>query len=58
MGSNNTGDSSDGTYSMTINGCLLHRVDGIIAQENGHEKFAEPYTLDPDFVTNLHIELL
>ncbi|ODV70572.1 uncharacterized protein CYBJADRAFT_175959 [Cyberlindnera jadinii NRRL Y-1542] len=33
-----TGDSRGRAYSMTINGCLLHRVEGVIAQENGQEK--------------------
>ena len=47
-----TGDSRGRAYSMTINGCLLHRVEGVIAQENGQEKFAEIYTLDSDFATN------
>ncbi|CEP24789.1 unnamed protein product [Cyberlindnera jadinii] len=51
-----TGDSRGRVYSMTINGRLLHQVDGMIAQENGQEKFAEIYTLDSDFATNPHIE--
>ena len=37
LGSNSTGDSRDGTYSMTTNGRLFHRVDGLIAQEDGQE---------------------
>ncbi|ODV70581.1 uncharacterized protein CYBJADRAFT_175946 [Cyberlindnera jadinii NRRL Y-1542] len=53
-----TGDSRGRAYSMTINGCLFHRVEGMIAQENGQEKFAEIYTLDSDFATNPHIESL
>ncbi|CEP24087.1 unnamed protein product [Cyberlindnera jadinii] len=43
---------------MAINRRLLHRVYGLIAQENGQEKFAELYTLDPDSATNRHLELL
>ncbi|CEP22321.1 unnamed protein product [Cyberlindnera jadinii] len=58
LGSNSTGDSRGGTYSMTINGRLFHRMNGMIAQENGQEKFAEIYTLDPGLATNRHLELL
>ena len=58
LGSKNTGDSRGGTYSMAINRRLLHKVDGLIAQENGQEKFAEIYTLDPGLATNRHLELL
>ena len=43
---------------MAINRRLLHKVDGLIAQENGQEKFAEIYTLDPGLATNRHLELL
>ena len=43
---------------MTINGCLFHRVDGMIAQENGQEKLEEIYTLGPGLATNRHLELL
>ncbi|CEP21774.1 unnamed protein product [Cyberlindnera jadinii] len=58
LGSKSTGDSRCGTYSMTIYRRLFHRVDGMIAQENGQEKFAENYTLDPGLTTNHHLELL
>ena len=43
---------------MTIDWRLLHRVDGMIAQENGQENFSEIYTLDPGLATNRHFESL
>ncbi|CEP21950.1 hypothetical protein BN1211_2175 [Cyberlindnera jadinii] len=52
------GDPRGETYSMTINGRLFHRFDGIIAQENGQEKLEEINTLYSDFATNGHVELL
>ena len=52
------GDPRGETYSMTINGRLFHRFDGITAQENGQEKLEEINTLDSDFATNGHVELL
>ncbi|ODV71307.1 uncharacterized protein CYBJADRAFT_175239 [Cyberlindnera jadinii NRRL Y-1542] len=58
LSSTNTGESGGETHSMSINGCLFHRVDGMIAQENGQEKFAEIYTLDPGLATNRHVKLL
>ena len=58
LGSKSTGDSRGGTYSMTIYRRLFHRADGMIAQENGQEKSAENYTLDPGLTTNDHLELL
>ena len=58
LGSNSTGDSWGGTYSMTNNDRLFHRVDGLIAQENGEEKLAETHTLNPGLATNLHFELI
>ena len=58
MGSNSTGDSRGGAYLITINGRSFHRVDGKIAQENGQEKFAEIYTIDPGLATNRQIESL
>ena len=53
-----TRDSKGITYSTTINGRLFYRVDGMIAQENGQEKFAEAYMLDPGLATNRSLELL
>ena len=43
---------------MTNNDRLFHRVDGLIAQENGEEKLAETHTLNPGLATNLHFELI
>ena len=43
---------------MISNGRLFHRVDGLIAQENGEEKLAETHTLNPGLATNLHFELI
>ena len=43
---------------MTINGRLFHRIDGLIAQENGQEKLEETHTLDQGLATNLHFELI
>ncbi|ODV70602.1 uncharacterized protein CYBJADRAFT_170130 [Cyberlindnera jadinii NRRL Y-1542] len=43
---------------MTIKGRLFHRIDGLIAQENGQEKLKGIYTLTPGLATNLHLELI
>lgn len=43
---------------MTCLDELSHKVGSMIAQENGQEKFAEIYTLDPGLATNRHLELL
>ncbi|ODV74426.1 uncharacterized protein CYBJADRAFT_73366 [Cyberlindnera jadinii NRRL Y-1542] len=43
---------------MTTNGSLFHRVDGLIAQEDGQEKVVEISTLAPGLAPNCHLELL
>ena len=43
---------------MTINSRLFHRVDGMIAHENGKEKLEETHTLDPGLAINRHLGLL
>ncbi|ODV70574.1 uncharacterized protein CYBJADRAFT_175954 [Cyberlindnera jadinii NRRL Y-1542] len=43
---------------MTINSRLFHRVDGMIAHENGKEKLEENNTLDPGLAINRHLGLL
>ena len=53
-----TGDSRGGTFSMTINGRFFQILDGMTAQENGQEKFADVYTLYPGLATNLHLALI
>ena len=43
---------------MTINGRLLYRLDGMVAQENGQEKLEEIYTPYPGLATNDNLEPL